>query len=363
VIVQYELDKTREILFGTNTNQQTLNNALFSACYRNNVKAAEVLIKAGSNINFECNLGTPLTEALEEENFEIAKILLEAGAIPSIPTYSEVSLPLMIAAEKGNLEMVKLLLKAGADINQIHRSTGSFALACAAGHKDIFDYLYPLTDSELQQEALDILPEAIRQKELEKNATPLVRELSDVVFDKNLDGVKKIIQKGVEVNGLDEVGNTALCSAAFGGNLEIVRILLESKADPNLCSDGERTPPLWSAVSGEIAKILIDYGANVNFQDSNGKTDLMITASGWGRLEKFKVLLEAGADTNHVDREGKTALMYACEYKYNLDKVKLLIKFAADINTQDNNRNTALSIAKERKNTKIVNLLIEAGAN
>lgn len=364
-----KIDEIKEILSRTDVSQQALNYALFTACYRNNIKAVAMLIKAGANVNYECNLGTPLTEALEEENFEIAKFLLKAGADTSIPKYGEVSPPLMIAAEKGNLEMVKLLLEAGADVNQIAMSTGDFALASAAagGHVDVFNYLAPLTNSGLRKEAEEILPIGIHTKELEENADPLVKELSDLVFDKNLEGIKEIIKKGVDVNGLDEIGNTALCSAAFGGNLEIVRALLEAGADPNLApepepDEDESDPPLWFGNSAEITKLLIDAGADINFQSSSGDTILIMTARRWGGLEKMKILLENGANINIKDNDGNTALMYAAEDKDNLDKVKLLIKSGADINTQDNNGNTALSIAKEAGNTEIIKLLVEAGA-
>ena len=364
-----KIDEITKRLSKADVSQKSLNCALFSACYRNNLKAVEILLEAGANVNYECNLGTPLTEALEEENFEIAKILLEAGAVPSFPVYSEVSLPLMIAAEKGNLAMVKLLINFEADANQIHQSTGSFALASAAGvgHKNVFDYLAPLTNSELRKEAEEILPIGIRTKELEENADPLVKELSDFVFDKNLEGIKGIIKKGVDVNGLDEIGNTALCLAVSGGDPEIVRALLEAGADPNLTpepepDEDESKPPLSLGNNADITKLLIDAGANTNFQNSSGDTILIMTAYRWGAFENMKVLLENGADINIKNNEGETALMYAAKDKDNLDKVKLLIKSGVDLNIQDNDGNTALSIAREAGNTEIIELLLEAGA-
>lgn len=88
----------------------------------------------------------------------------------------------------------------------------------------------------------------------------------------------------------------------------------------------------------------------------------MTTTGGWGRLEKMKVLLCAGADTNVRDREGKTALMYAVKDSYNQQKVRLLIEAGADVTAKDNNGNTALSLAKQSGYTKIVQLLLDAGA-
>lgn len=365
-----ELNKIKSLLSKKDFSYRELSTTLFSASSSfNMVKVVEMLINAGADVNYECNLGTPLTEALEEENWEIAKLLLKAGADTSIPKYGEVSPPLMIAAEKGNLEMVKLLIEVGANVNQIAMSNGDFALAsaAAAGHVDVFNYLAPLTNSKLRKEAEEILPIGIHTKELEEKADPLVKELSDLVFDKNLEGIKEIIKKGADVNGLDEIGNTALCSAAFGGDLEIVRALLEAGADPNLApepepNEDESNTPLWFANSADITKLLIDAGADINFQNYSGDTILMMTARRWGALKKMKVLLENSADINIKDNEGKTALMYAVKDKDNLGKVKLLIEFGADINTKDNDGNTALNIAREAGNIEIANLLVEAGA-
>ena len=364
-----DLDKICFLLSKRLATSQDLALATYCAARKGYVLAAKTLIKEGADLNHEFGEGTALTQATDEEQTEMVKFLIEAGADTSIPKYGEVSPPLMIAAEKGNLEMVELLIEAGADVNQIAMSTGDFALAsaAAAGHVEVFNYLAPLTSSELRKEAEAILTIGIRTKELEENADSIVIELSNSVIDKNLLGIKEIIKKGVDVNHFDEVGNTALCSAAFGGNLEIVRVLLEAGADPNLTPEPEpdeddSNPPLWFANSAEVTKLLIDAGADINFQNSSGDTILIMTARRWGALKKMKVLLENGADINIKNNEGKTALMYAAKNKDNLDKVKLLIENGADINTKDNDDNTALSLAREVGNTKIAKLLVEAGA-
>ena len=330
-----DLDKICFLLSKRLAASQDLALATYFAARQGYVSAVEILIKEGADINREFGEGTALTQATDEEQTEMVKFLLEAGADISIPKYGEVSPPLMIAAEKGNLEMVKLLIEAGADVNQIAMSTGDFALASAAagGHVEVFNYLAPLTNPELRKEAEEIFPVGIHAKELEENADPLVKELSDLVFDKNLEGIKEIIEQGVDVNGLDEIGNTALCSAASGGDLEIVRVLLEAGADRNLApepdpDEDDSDPPLWFANSAEVTKLLIDAGANINFQSSSGDTILIITARRWGAFKKMKVLLENGAD----------------------------------INAKDNDGNTALGLAREVGNTKIAKLLVEAGA-
>src|SRR4051794_27858438 len=77
----------------------------------------------------------------------------------------------------------------------------------------------------------------------------------------NLDGVKKAIADGANVNALDEAGNPALTSAFFWA--DIVKVLLENKADPNL---GNSTVLFQAAVyySTDVMKIVLDAGADPN---------------------------------------------------------------------------------------------------
>jgi uncharacterized UPF0146 family protein len=60
----------------------------------------------------------------------------------------------------------------------------------------------------------------------------------------------------------------------------------------------------------EVAKELIEAGADLNIQDIEGQTALMYAIK-FGNEEVAKELIEAGADLNIQDIEGQTALMHA----------------------------------------------------
>ena len=64
-----------------------------------------------------------------------------------------------------------------------------------------------------------------------------------------------------------------------------------------------------ASVSGNaaVARVLIEYGADVNMTSSTGQTALLLAALG-GHSELARVLLEAGADLTASNTHGQTAL-------------------------------------------------------
>jgi len=108
------------------------------------------------------------------------------------------------------------------------------------------------------------------------------------------------------VNDYADDGFTPLGLACYFGQFEVARYLVLKGADVNLPSDnGFRVFPIHSAAAGnynEIARMLIDAGANVNVKQQAGATPLHSAAQN-GNLELLIMLLENGADTE-VRMEG-----------------------------------------------------------
>ena len=106
---------------------------------------------------------------------------------------------------------------------------------------------------------------------------------------------------------------------------------------------------------------LIEEGADVNVQDSEGWTALLY-ASSYGYTEIAQLLIEAGADVNTRNNKGWTALRYASGQE-NPKIAKLLIDAGANVDVQDQNGWTALMLATDKGRARIAGLLIDAGAN
>ena len=112
-----------------------------------------------------------------------------------------------------------------------------------------------------------------------------------------------------DVNAKNSYGWTPLHEAAYWGNLDIAKLLLERGADVNAKSSVGNTPLYWAASRNnlDIAKLLIENGADVNAKDLNGMTPLHWAAHR-GNLDIAKLLIENGADVNAKDSDGKTPL-------------------------------------------------------
>ncbi|KAL1139402.1 hypothetical protein AAG570_006386 [Ranatra chinensis] len=101
------------------------------------------------------------------------------------------------------------------------------------------------------------------------------RQLIDCIRSKDTDALIDAIENGgIEVNFMDDVGQTLLNWASAFGTQEMVEYLCERGADVN---KGQRSSSLhYAACFGRpaIAKVLLQHGANPDLRDEDGKTPL-----------------------------------------------------------------------------------------
>lgn len=171
--------------------------------------------------------------------------------------------------------------------------------------------------------------------------------------------LKKINEKKPnEINKTDEDGNTALHYAASRGIPEVVELLLDLGADPNIQNDIGLSPLMQGVESGQIeaTAILIQSKPKKDLLDQEGNT-LLISAAKNGNVQLITTLFKYDKEQiDSVNKEGKTALMYAAEYGYG-DAVKVLIEYGANKFLQSSEGKTALQYATEWEHQDIVHLL------
>lgn len=187
---------------------------------------------------------------------------------------------------------------------------------------------------------------------------------------KDYELMRLLLDAGAFVDATDNAGQTALIRAA--GDSASVNILLNAGADVNASDNYDQTP-LMAAMRNVNAyygiKELIRAGADVKARNKSGNTALMMAANSFFHNESdiVELLLEAGADVNEKDSTGETALMRAVSSDNRLflpsDKIKILIRAGADVNAQNKYGQTALMFASQRRNERVVKLLLDHGAD
>ncbi|KAM9742969.1 ankyrin repeat domain-containing protein 39 isoform 2-T2 [Menidia menidia] len=101
------------------------------------------------------------------------------------------------------------------------------------------------------------------------NEMDFERGIWSAAMDGDLDRVKSLIQKGTDPNLRDSAGYTALTPggatplhrAAFCGRADVVRLLLQHRADPMLCDDDGASSLHKAAEQGheEVCLLLLEH--------------------------------------------------------------------------------------------------------
>ncbi|KAK0757534.1 hypothetical protein N5P37_010261 [Trichoderma harzianum] len=244
-------------------------------------------------------LSDALYNATDREKVTTVRLLLQSfGANPNA-TGEEYGTALTAAAFDGIMEMVQLLLDAGADIND--ENGWALQTAAAEGHYEI---------------------------------------------------VQELINRGAEVNACTENANfaagTALQGACESSRSDIVSLLLEKGANPNL-GLGTDSPPIVAACQrGEahILEMLVNAKADLDVFGGYDSSTPLINAAAYLPKESLQVLLNAGADINLPDNDGDTALIVAAG-RGDVEAVTFLLDNGADIMHSSKRNKNALQTAFE----------------
>ncbi len=157
-----------------------------------------------------------------------------------------------------------------------------------------------------------------------------------------------------------------LIQALSDDDVDAMASVLEAGADPDATSGSGRPVLLQAAIQGKVeaAQLLIDHGANINAETTDGA--ILVKAAGRGHEEIVEMLLEAGADANATGKEGANELtsIFAATLANDPAVVTLLIEHGVDINQGVVAGNTPLCIATGwQPNAETVKLLLENGAD
>ena len=173
------------------------------------------------------------------------------------------------------------------------------------------------------------------------------------------------LNKGAHINARDADDCTALHYAANHKNPDLVKILLERGADVH-AEDSEGRTPLFYCETAQSAALLIQAGADVDAIDNDGNAPIHTAAATRGRAEVLQQLLSAGAGVSDWNKYLQTPLMRVTESSgpEMRKKIEMLLSQGADVNRSNTYGQTALTLAIQNKcNAGIIGLLIESGAD
>jgi len=214
---------------------------------------------------------------------------------------------------KGNLEFARRLWT-----SKLEKSTFDQFIASAFEGKD----------SEMLQYFLD------NGADPNASMTDGTTLLTTAVAQNDTESVRLLLEHKADADAPDNLGICPVMKVADSesGNLEILKLLLDHGADPNGRIPKEERPTIrtplaaaWFHHRQDMMELLVEKGANVNFQSFDGHTLLMWAATG-GAYDLVQFLLAHGADPSIKNDAGVTAHHYAEVSPQPDPRIKELLK-------------------------------------
>jgi uncharacterized protein len=329
--------------------------ALHWAAERDDLDIADQLIRAGARVTARTREGvTPLQLAATNGSAAMIDRLLKAGADANAPLGAGGDTALMMAARTGKTDAIRVLVEAGGNVNAKETWGGTTALmwAVSEGHADAARMLLGAgADPNARSNYVAAAngrgfegrtPVASRtDPKAEEFASGWLTPLTLAAREGDVEMARILVNAGADVNVAAGDGKTALALAIFNGNYEVASLLVDNKADVNK-ADAQRFTPLFWAVDRRNMETAPNF-------------PWMVTTDPMPLIRK---LLDAGANPNALVnntprarmREGSprivfaTALMRAA-FAADLELVKLLLERGADPKIISRDSETMLSAA------------------
>ena len=183
---------------------------------------------------------------------------------PAAPDEVSLDEMLSLACRQGKQDIVELLLESGANVNHRNKAGNTPLLeACSQGH---------------------------------------------------VDAARMLLDRGANIDTPTETTlDSALTWACTLGNEQVVDLLLSQNTDVEHRTKDGCTALMFASLAGhiEVARMLLDHGAEINVESDSNKDSPLTFACWKGHQDVVELLLERKADIEHRTKEGFTPLMFA----------------------------------------------------
>src|SRR6266702_3376122 len=334
------------------------------------IDAVRFLLERGADVNARRDdLWTPLHLAVNIGKLTVARMLLDHQAdVNSRNGDGQAPLHLLSKRETSRDEddgrdLVKLLLEWGANVNEQDKNNAT-PLDVASDYKN----------PEIIRVLLDHSAKAKTETDIGETT---LHGVSCVKYESQEDEVpvaQLLLECSVDVNTQHKDHRTPLHLASYHGKLEIVRLLLDRGANANATADNGESP-LHKVSKGKyesqedgvrVAWLLLERGGDVNAQRKDHWTPLHLACYN-GKLDIARVLLDRGANANAEADNGESSLHKVSKGKYESQEVgvrvaQLLLERGGNVNAQRKDHWTPLHFASYNGQLDIARLLLNHGA-
>ena len=171
------------------------------------------------------------------------------------------------------------------------------------------------------------------KKELSDKVSTENYNIQDALLAEDTNAVRILLENDMDPNKFVDNMTPLMTLSRYSGNVEIAKILLEAGADPNVQGDINVTAlSLGAGYTDNLAivQLLLDYGADPNISSPQGWTSLMLAARRGSSPDIVEALLAAGADPSAQTKGGATALLIAETGVNRSNKIIRILRNAKD---------------------------------
>ncbi|QHV96993.1 ankyrin repeat domain-containing protein [Spirosoma endbachense] len=308
--------------------------------------------KGNSPSQFNSNSFDPVVMAINAQapNETIKYLLSQYGNDVNKITHDS-RIYLHWAANRGNVDIMEYLIAKGSKAN-VEDSHGMTVLNFAAGSGQPNTQVYELC----LQNGADL------KKDLNHDGANAL--LIAIANDKDLKLTDYFVAKGLDLKSTDAAGNNAFSYAARGGNINILKALLQRGVPVNetamiMASQGGRQ----GANSIEVFQYLESLNIKPTATNKAGENVLHALVRRPKQNEIIQYFLAKGVDVNQADEEGNTAFMNAAAANRDITVLEILQPNVKNINQSNQKGATALALAVRGNSPEVIGYLLNKGAD